>query len=185
MLSAGQQLTRDLIVLEERLKSWGTQTRDRMFRAYRRIGLAWKAGAVRRVPVDKGTLRQHILTNTYWEGEYELVTETGTNLRQQGRSRYAYPVYLEFGTKWIAKGRVLALGLSPYITDAQAIKDWPAKDAEKLTWKQDKQGRFRKADGRFVGSGGVEEQMPWLRTSFNAIREDAMTEIAMAMELPR
>ena len=40
----------------------------------------------------------------------------------------SYPVYVEFGTKYIAGGRVLALGFEPTITDAQAVKFWPAKN---------------------------------------------------------
>jgi hypothetical protein len=93
--------------------------------------------AKRRVPVDTGFLRNSININVTTRPS-EAVGEIGTHV--------IYGVYLEYGTKWIAGGAVKALGTSPEITDAEAIKSWPA----------------------LVERGGSGQQMPWLRTAVNS-----------------
>lgn len=186
-IKVGEQLTRDLADLELKLRQWNRESRDRAFRAFRRIGVAWKAEAIKRIPVDTGVARQHIATETLWDGPHEILTNTGSNLVDPDTG-IPYPVYLEFGTKYIAGGRVKQLGYDPFVTDAQAIKSWPAKDAEALHEGNaqgtftDKQGRLRDAKGHFVG--GVGEQMPWLRPAFNVIRDWAMREIEQAFAPP-
>lgn len=161
------------------LYRWSDEGRRQLERAITRAVFRWHAEAVKRVPVDTGRLKNAILHNVYWAGG-ELIGEVGTNVR-------TYPDYLEFGTKRIAGGRVLALGGSPDITDAMAIHDWAAKDAETGTMQGvsiDSQGRRRAKSGRFVGGGG-QEQMPWLRPAFNAIRDWATAEIQAALAPPR
>lgn len=158
------------------IKSWKRDGHDRLVRKMRRIGQKHKAEAVKRVPVDEGRLRNGILTNTYEEKFGQIFTETGTNIR-------GYPVFVEFGTKFIAGGRVKALGDGPEITDDQAIKEWPAKMEGLEGFKTDKQGRLRDTAGRYLAGGG-REQMPWLRPSFMKIRDWAVGQIDKAMRPP-
>jgi len=187
-LTVGEQLTHDLADLELKLRQWNRESRDRAFRAFRRIGVAWKAEAIKRIPVDTGMARQHVATETLWDGPHEIVTNTGTNLVDPDTG-IPYPVYLEFGTKWIAGGRVKRLGFDPFVTDSQAVHTWPAKEAEAIeqtsaSYKKIDGGsaRFNKK-GKFVGSG-AQEQMPWLRPAFNVIRDWAMREIEQAFAPP-
>lgn len=137
-------MTRDVRRLQKRIVS-------RITRTHRRIGEMHRSEAVPRVPVDTSNLKQRLLTNTYREGDH-IITETGTNVED-------YPIYVEFGTEYIAGGRVLALGKNPRITDAEAIKNWPAKEQD----------------------GGEREQMPWLRPSWMAIEDRAIAELTAVL----
>lgn len=187
-ITVGRQFFDDLRDFEILLKKWDSQSRQRVFRAYRRVGVAWKAEAQKRIPIKTGMARQHVVTNTSWDGDHEIFTETGSNLVDP-ETGIPYPIYIEFGTKWIAKGRVKALGYDPFVTDAQAVKNWPAKDAEALTEgnavgaKLDKNGKLRDSKGRFIGGPG--EQMPWLRPAFNFIRDWAIREIEQSFVPPK
>ena len=190
MISVGQGFSNDLRMLEQLVSRWESVSKEKVFKAFRRIGVAWKAEAQKRIPVDTGMARQHVLTNTYWDSLTNIVTETGSNLLD--KKGFSYPAALEFGTKWIAKGKVKALGDSPLITDSQAIHTWAAKEGDAT---EKTSASFRKISGspsgarfnrggRFVGSG-PQEQMPWLRPAFNRIRSWAEDEINKAMEIPR
>lgn len=131
-------------------EDWSSTLEDNLADAMEKIGQAWAAASKRRCPVDEGTLRNSI--------SYDVVRlPTGIRLDVGVPAKMFYAIFVEFGTRHIAGGRVLALGPDADITDAQAIKDWPAKSAE--------------ADGTTYGSG--EEQMPWLRTGFTSIQDVA------------
>lgn len=185
-ISVGKQFFDDVYDLELIVKNWQSASRNELFKTFRRIGVAWKAEAMKRIPVKTGMARQHVVTNTYWENE-ELYTETGTNLvNDEGES---YPSFLEFGTDHIAGGKVKALGNSPLINDLQAIHTWPAKEADET---DQTSASIRKIDGGSVlrnkqGSvvGGPQEQMPWLRPSFNRIRDWSMDQIINAVKIPK
>lgn len=187
-MTVGTQLLKDLADLEILIKKWDRTSRDRVFRAFRRIGVAWKAEAVKRIPVDTGMARQHVQTETLWDGPQEIVTNTGTNLKSDETGE-PYPVYLEFGTKRIAGGAVRRLGYDPFVTDAQAVHTWPAKEKDAI---DETSASYRKIDGgsarfnrrgAFVGSS-PQEQMPWLRPAFNVIRDWSMREIEQSFTPP-
>ena len=105
--------------LEARLQGWMKAVEPQAEQAMKQIAQRWQAEAQTRVPVDTATLEDRILQNVYKENGV-IVAEVGSNIE--------YAAYLEFGTDYIAGGRVKALGMGPEITDAQAIKSWPAKD---------------------------------------------------------
>jgi hypothetical protein len=69
-----------------------------------------------------------------------------------------YGVFIEYGTARIAGGAVKRLGLG-MITDAQAVKSWPA----------------------LVARSGSRQQMPFLRPSAMANRDEAMSLFETAM----
>jgi hypothetical protein len=136
-------------------EDWSKNMRTNLVQAMHQIGQAWTAEAKRRCPVGprivgSGTLRNSISYNVI-EGTLGVWLDVGVP------SEMHYAIYVEFGTRFIAKGAVLALGPDPGITDAQAIKDWPAKAAN--------------ANETTYGAG--EEQMPWLRTAYNSISDKA------------
>lgn len=165
----------DLEKLALHLENWSDETQKALVKAHNKIGQRHKTEAQKRVPVDQGTLKQQILTNTY-QRPGEIVTETGSNLK--------YAVYVEFGTKYIAKGAVQRIGTKPIVTDAEAIKVWPAKNKDRI----DKAGK--PVDGavieieRRLAGTGVGEQMPWLRSSWWRIRDWAIQEITKAVAPP-
>jgi hypothetical protein len=167
-----RQFADQLLNLSKELRRWGAQAEERLLKAHRRIEQRFIAEAKRRVPVDTGTLRQRIIGNTYSENG-QIVTEVGTNIP-------GYPVYLEFGTEHIAGGAVKALGDDPGITDAQAIKDWPAKRAEL----KDKSGTANPRVAAAIAKSSAQEQMPWLRPAFSSIREWAIQQQAAALTPP-
>jgi hypothetical protein len=149
---------------------------------FRRVGQRWRAGAVRRIPVDEGTAKARVVTNTYREG-LDLITEVGGNV--------PYMVWLEFGTDKIAGGRVKALGLDEHITDAQAVHNWPAKDGEAIagtsamhTTDSRGVGRLRNSSGQFL-KGSPQEQMPWLRPAFMEIADWVLDEIGETLAFPK
>ncbi len=156
-VTLGKQFSDQLNKLADDIDGWSEDARERLLDAHRRIGQRHKAEAVKRVPVDEGTLKERITTATHRDtAGTEILTETGTNVPD-------YPVFLEFGTRYIAGGRVKALGEGVDITDAQAVKDWPAKAAD----------------------NAQREQMPWLRPAFNAIRDWALKQIIKALIPPK
>lgn len=149
MIRLGEELTRDCVSLENRVGNWSKSLKARLKAVHREVGVRWKGEAQRRVPVDTGFLKTKLMHNVYDEQQYVYVTEVGTNIPE-------YPVYLEFGTRFIAGGAVLALGDSTGLTDQDAIHMWPAK-AEGLA-------------GMGTGVSST-EQMPYIRPAFNSIRE--------------
>ena len=162
----GPELPRALEAFERALNQWAVDVEKRLKRLFARAGERWKRGAKRRVPVGPsrktahgtvvgGTLRNSIQSNVFTS--FGLIgVEVGTNVRE-------YPEYVEFGTRYIAGGRVKALGLNPEITDAQAITTWPAKEE----------------------SGAQREQMPWLRPAWASDTRDWMlNEINEALRPP-
>ncbi len=159
----GKQMLDDLDMLQRILRRWSKEGQARYKLAHRRIGQRWRTEAAKRVPVDESTLKQRIVANTFDEGGGRLVTEVGSNVPQA--------VFTEFGTEFIAGGEVKArfgepAGFPVLVTDAEAVKEWPAKSAEELF------------------SGGGMEQMPWLRPAFNGIRSWAISELDAAYEPP-
>ena len=138
-------------------------------RVFRWIAAKWQREAKRRAPVAFGDLRNKILKHVHWEGVV-LFCDVGSNM--------PYSAYVEFGTKHIAGGKVKALGDDPLVTDAMAVHIWPAKAAQAIqrTSVTFDQGvnRRRGSDGKFRGP---QEQMPWLRPAFNAIRPQVINRI--------
>lgn len=177
MISLGKQFSRDLRKLAKALKKWPEDAKKNLHQAHKRIGHRWRAEAVKRVPVDTGTLKQRIVENTYWEGGNSIITECGSNV--------PYAPFVEFGTRHIAGGRILALGDSPDITDAEAIKDWPAKAAGGVVNNQSGNAAVNAALQRRAARGSASEQMPWLRPAFNSIRDWAIDQLAKATEPPK
>ena len=182
-INLGREFTKSLDGFAGLLRTWQKEARRDLDKAMKRIGQRHKAEAVKRVPVDTSALKQRVLTNTFEDTVYNFVTETGTNVKD-------YPVYLEFGTKHIAGGRVQALGDGVDITDTQAIHDWPAKQADGINRTSASRdatggaaGRLRNARGQFL-KASPQEQLPWLRPAFNAIREWAVKQIEDAMTPP-
>lgn len=162
---------RGLTELERRIASWSVQVSREMTKLFRELGFKWRAEAVRRVPVETGWLKSKILQSTYLDTDNVWVTDVGTNVRDQ-ETGFIYPMAVEFGTRYIAGGAVKALGDSPLITDAQAIHTWPAKSRNGIAGTSvgvdtdgATRGRRRDALGRFTG---IQEQMPWLRTSWTS-----------------
>lgn len=166
-----------LLKLSKFFGDWETGLDDRLEKAFRVIVNRWHAECVKRVPVHDSTLKQRILTEVFKEAE-TWFGAVGTNL--------VYGKFLEFGTKYIAGGRVLALGDGTEITDEMAIKDWPAKSADSVGHMVTADGRLRNAEGKFTAKGGnSNEQMPWLRPAMNAIKPWALGVLAKAMLPPK
>lgn len=140
-----------LLRLEKSLRSYPKAVRTELSKTLNLIGEKWKTEAQRRVPVDTGLTRNTIIKEPVNTKDGELSIAVGSNQLHSN--------YIEFGTKRIAGGAVKNLGTSPAITDADAIKDWPAL--------QDR--------------GGSGQQMPWLRPAANAILDDAIRAMGEAM----
>lgn len=175
-------------------------TNGRFVRAWRRMLERWRAAAVKRVPVDNSTLKQNILSEWFWRGS-ELYGAVGTNI--------PYGVYVEFGTKFIAKGAVLALGTRARITDAQSVHTWAAKEGDAIETtsasyhKHSEDDRLlRNRSGQWIykssrglkttdnfdkalkSPGGPQEQMPWLRASFTEEEFDMVEDLKDALRRP-
>ena len=164
------------------LSFWSQETQRKLLKAHKWAGQYWVAEAKKRCPVDEGRLRSSIRTNTYTDGQGILITEVGSNVE--------YAPHLEFGTKYIARGRVKAIGLRPDVTDTMAIHDWPAKSAEAtedtsamIDTAGGAYGRRRNKEGRFV-AGGAQEQMPFLRPAWMYIRHKVYGWFSEAMQPP-
>lgn len=153
------------------VRAWSDQVQRELPKLFRQLGFKWHAEAVKRVPVDEGTLKEKILHTTYYESNV-LTTDVGTNVQDQSTG-FRYPQALEFGTRFIAARQVLAIGDKPEVRDTEAIHSWPAKDGEAIDGTSSSidtaggaAGRLRDAKGRFAA--GPQEQMPWLRTSWTS-----------------
>lgn len=176
MLSLGAEFSKELRKFSKDLEKWSEESVKKLEKAHKRIGKRWQAEAVKRVPVDSGTLKQRIIENTYREGQ-KIITECGSNV--------PYAVYVEFGTRHIAGGRVLALGPGTGITDADAIKDWPAKEAGGVVGGRSGNAAVDAALLARAKRGQANEQMPWLRPAFNSIKDWAISELTKATEPPK
>lgn len=171
------EFSQELRKLADMLRAWDKSLLDDVVKALKIIGKRWQAEAIKRVPVDTGNLKQRILTETYKDGSGDYTTAVGTNV--------PYGKWLEFGTKFIAGGRVEALGDSINITDDQAVKIWPAKNVgfvDNLTGKAN--ARAVAAAWKNHDAGNPQEQMPWLRPSFNAVKSWAIELLKEAMLPP-
>lgn len=161
-----KQFSQQLNSLAAAFQFWKRDGIRKLEKAHRVIGQRVKGEAQRRVPVETNRLKQGILTVTSRDAQ-GFVTEVGTNVKSE--KGFPYPVVLEFGSKFIASGRVVALGEGTDISDADAIKDWPAKAS----------------GGPQQGGKSSREQMPWLRPSWQFILPEAIQLINKAMEPPR
>jgi hypothetical protein len=141
----------DLSKFADSAKQWREDIVDGVTDVLTNAGEAWVAGAARRVPVDKGRLKSSIVAAPVQYIRGSLVLVVGTDV--------TYSLYVEFGTKFIAGGDVLALGQSPEITDAMAVRDWPAL-------------RERSGSG---------QQMPWFRPAFQDIRPTVESDLEAAV----
>lgn len=162
----GDTFESDTKQLAFRVERWTERVEHRAERALQVIGVDWRDRAKERVPVSAGadtiggSLESHIFKNVYTEGLYRTLTlEVGTNI--------PYGVYVEFGTRYIAGGAVLRLGFGPEVTDAMAVKDWPAKD--------------ERTEGGTIGN---DQQMPWLRPAWFAVEKRALERINEIHEPP-
>lgn len=173
--SLGGTFSRDLERLAKALREWPDRALKQLDQAHRRIGQRWKAEAVKRVPVDTSRLKQSIATQTK-RNTQGIITEVGSNV--------PYAPFTEFGTRHIAGGRVLSLGIDPGITDAQAVKDWPAKAAGGVSGGRSGNAAVDAALQRRAGRGSANEQMPWLRPAFHSIRDWAIDQLNQATEPP-
>lgn len=176
MVTLGKEFSDDLNELAKLIENWGKGAEKKFKKAHQTIGQRWKAEAVKRAPVAKGTLVERIVTNSYSvPGGFE--TECGSNV--------PHAVFTEFGTRHIAGGRVLALGQGAVITDAQAIKNWPAKDAGRRDPDGSVNSIVAAAEAARAARGSANEQMPWLRPAFHSIRDWAINLLSEALEIPR
>ncbi len=172
-----KQFSQQLNSLMAAFQFWKRDGIAKLEKAHRIIGQRVKGEATRRVPVESGRLKQGIITVTSRDAQ-GFVTEVGTNVKSD--RGFPYPVVLEFGSRFIASGRVQALGDSANITDANAIKDWPAKAAG--VRKKNSRGKFIK--GGTGGNRSSAEQMPWLRPAWWFVMPEAITLINKALEPP-
>lgn len=120
-----------------------------VIRALRQIGQLVQAGAQRRVPVSQGggKMSGNLRRNIHYQ-----VNPAIKDVRIGVDSENAeYGVFIEFGTDRIAGGAVKKLGLG-MVTDAQAIRSWPALGER----------------------GGTGQQMPFLRPAAMAARDEAL-----------
>lgn len=163
---------------EALLREWGTLAKANLERAYSRIVFRWHAEAAKRIPVRTGRARNAIFQNVYWDGP-TLIAEVGGNLR--------YMDFLEFGTRFIAGGRVQEIGRRPDVTDMDAIHNWPAKagEATDLTAVAMELHTGRRVNNKLQYVTGPQEQMPWLRPAWMAIRDWSIKQIEAAMQPPR
>lgn len=141
MPSGQASAIRGLPELRSRLKGSTERLKELIRELLEETRVKWLAEAMHRVPFDvfRDAQGQHLR-----ESIETAIEEIGDTLYAAIGTNNHYASYVEFGTHRIAQGRVLALGDGPEVTDAQAVKDWPAKDAR----------------------GGGPEQMPWLRPSW-------------------
>jgi len=136
--------------------------------AFKRITMRWKNEAQKRVPVDTSHLKQNMLNAVKNKG-MRLIGEVGTNV--------PYAAHLEFGTDYIAGGKVKALGMDPRITDAQAIHTWAAKEGDAIRRTSHSYYRGDLFNIKSKKVGGPQEQMPFLRPAWMAIELWAIGEI--------
>jgi len=188
--------------LEKLVKQWGDRFRTDVFKLFQQLGFRWHAEAVKRVPVDEGTLKNTLIHNTYWENDNSIVTELGTNLEYGG--------FVEFGTRLIAGGAVLALGPDrEEISDLEAVHTWPAKQANEIRKTsrsiitdggessffnlQGKlevgmfKGRLLNRDGELLPAR-PQEQMPWLRASWVVVKPwflESLIKLITRIDKPR
>jgi hypothetical protein len=175
--SLGKEFSSDINRLARRIEAWGTGAPKEFERSHRKIGERFKQEAKQRVPVDESRVKNAILANTYSENG-EVITEVGTNVQE-------YPIYIEFGTERIAGGRVAALGDDIGITDADAVKLWPAKNRDIVDETTGKANtRVVNALQKGFDRGRPQEQMPWLRPSFEKIRVWAVALLIAALQPP-
>lgn len=187
-----QEFSQELLKLADLLRAWDKNLEQYLVSALKVIANRWLAEAKKRVPVDMGTLRSRILSEVYKDSS-GWVCAVGTNV--------AYGKFLEFGTKYIAGGLVQKLGDSIDITDEQAIHAWPAKNfgsgAEivkkgvKTGWRErggyinERTGEANKplanAWTKAFSGGSPQEEMPWLRTSYSAVKTWAIEMLAEAL----
>jgi len=195
-ITLGGNFERNLLRLATKLARTAGRLDERMKLAMERIQKRWVIEAKRRVPVETDAVRKDISGESGAEKRDELYyVACFTDVDR-------YPKYIEFGTTRIAKGKVLALGKSPRITDEMAIHTWPAKrgDATSRTSagilgvRKTKAGYFTRTlynrKGKTVPHGTPgrpQEQMPWLRPSWMAIEEWAVEQITKALlgDLPK
>lgn len=137
------------------------------------IATKWEYEAKLRIPVETGNARNQTFGHSGVDGE-------GVYAKVENNTEYAS--FLEFGTKHIAGGAVLALGDREDVTDAEAVHSWAAKDgnANDRTSHSHRGGKLNNGKGDVLASQRPQEEMPWLRTSFMAIREWAIRRIAKA-----
>lgn len=155
--------------LRQKVGASASQTKANIKRTMIRGKTEWMREAKFRVPVDTGVTRNTILGD---------VTVTNDEATCSVGSNQEHAKHIEFGTDWIAGGSVKALGTRPDITDADAIHTWAAKEenaTKKTSYSANiNTGRLHNRGGLEIdgkrGAVGRQEQMPWLRTSFIAIR---------------
>jgi len=150
--------------------------------ALNEIAQDWQRETVKHAPVgpapDGGAFRKSIQVSKA-EGKKDatvIEAAVGTNARTEDGT--PYPVFLEFGTKYIAGGAVLdwKFGDSPII-------DWQAKRADSAGSKQalslTDEGRGKNAAGRFVSKRAVDrsEFMPPFRGSWQVIQDQAIKKL--------
>ena len=176
------KFTRDLKLLAQALTDWDKEGRRKLEQTYRKHGLLWQGESKKRVPVDEGRLEKSILAPPpFWNGVV-LTQEVGTNVE--------YGPFLEFGTERIAGGDVKAIGDKPEVSDLEAVHTWPAKEGEAIDKTSDSidtsggaTGALRNAKGQFTFK--AQEQMPFLRTGFVAIKPGLIADVDASYEPPK
>lgn len=157
-----------LAKLQSAIKNWPVRAIANLYYAHKRITKKWISAARKRVPEWSKELRDSIdgVTIKHGQGVYSKV---GSDL--------FYAKYIEFGTRYIAGGKVKALGTKMHITDAEAVTDWPAKHI-KGTRKTVRRKRVKRASRK------QSAQMPWLRPAWWSIDKWARAELSLALDPP-
>ena len=120
----------------------------------------WHGEIVKHTPVAEGLLRASWAIATANTGGDIVSASVGTNV--------PYAVFIEFGTRWIAQGAVLAWG-----SDQGPILDWEAKRSGQKKF-DNLHGAAKKAHEDKVArdqAAGREEFMPPMRASWNLVEE--------------
>ena len=142
--------------LLDKLQRWEPETRAKIRSLLTTSGNMWVALAKRIVPVRTGRLRNSIQKEIRFAqvgGVIELAV--GSNVK--------YAPFIEFGTATIAGGQVKAIGLKPIVSEAEAIKSWPALNQR----------------------GGSGQMMPWLRVSAGQVKPVVQQGLIQALAPPK
>lgn len=176
VVKLGSELLADIDDFEKQMQAWKSGLGRKVEKAHKIIGVRWRGESQKRVPVDTGNLRQRILSNVYSPEASTFVTECGTNVE-------GYPVYLEFGTRFIAQGQVLKIGPRLDVRDTDAVHTWAAKEQDAIqetSYSIDSNRQLFNINSEAVG--GPQEQMPWLRPSFNEIKPWVIDTLELAFK---
>jgi hypothetical protein len=168
--------TKQFEILSKLLVALSAAGNKQVAAALNEIALDWQRETQKHAPVEDGSFRKSIAVIKAEPKGDVIQAKVGTNAVSDDGT--PYPVFLEFGTKYIAGGAVLGwkFGDDP-------ILDWAAKRGDTAGNKQalslTAEGRGKNAAGRFVSKRAVErsEFMPPFRGSWQVIQDQAIKKL--------